>query len=166
MLAVHYDWLGFYEAASFLKSAEQWNMAWEMLKKAIKSKEKFRYSYDVQFIQIAINANKTDEAEELLKRYVILQSDSARPYLILGLFYSNINKVDLAIKSYQNAILGSKKIALNEDSLYYYAANYFVKHHFYKDAEKALKILLSFDPYNENAKSELIETRKKRKVEK
>jgi len=149
------DAFGFCQSALFLKEIKEWEKAWKCLKKAIEANPRFNYIYSLPFIEVAFNANKYKEAEQILENYIKLKPYSAHPYLITGLFYNKYNKTKEALKYLTEAILGNKIPSTNFKILYYRAVNFFIKENEYNLARKALAVVSSFDPYDPNIKQAL-----------
>ncbi|MBI1858913.1 MAG: hypothetical protein HYR97_07375 [Candidatus Melainabacteria bacterium] len=156
-LAVNDGWIGWFEIARFLREKEQWKPAWEALKNAIQSNPLLTHSYGVQFIEIAIRANKSNEANYILNNYIKLNPLSSYPYLVYGLFLNEIGERDKALQYFKEAIDEDKSISVGHDGLYDFAGNLFMKYNLYKEAKRSFEMILSFDPYNIKAKDKLKE---------
>lgn len=155
ILKVKNNWMGWYEIARFLNEIKEWQPAWESIKKATNFNPKIKYLYNLKFVENAIYSGNIEEAKNLLARYLSLKLQHAHPYLISGLFYFRINEINKALGYFKEAISRSKIPDATEAGLYYYAAEFFENYKMYQDAESALKIILSFDPFNKEAKKKL-----------
>lgn len=153
------DAFGFCQSALFLKEIRSWEKAWESLKKAVEINPRFNYIYSLPFIEIALNADKYKEAEQILKNYIKLKPDSAHPYLVIGLFYNKYNKTQEALRYLTKAISKGKTPSTNFKVLYYKAVDFFIKEKEYDLAKRSLNIVSSFDPYDNEVKQELSKIR-------
>lgn len=158
-LEVKNDWYGWYRNAIFLKEVKQWDEAWQSLKKAIVLAPKTNLLYGLtSFLEIAINANRSHEAEQLIKNYIYLKPKSSHTYLTAGLFYNELHKTEEALNCFKEGIARDKAVSTNDDGLYFFAANLFMKYKMFNEARQALNIiLLSIDPVNEKVKNKLQE---------
>ena len=124
------------------------------MKNAIAKNPKFKFSY-TDLISISISSGHIDEAEKIIKDYVGLGPNSSHPYLIAGLFYAETGKLNEALKYLKQAISGDKLISVSNEGLYFYASNVFLKVKMFNEAKQALNIVLSFNPFNKEAKENL-----------
>ena len=154
-LKISDDWLGWHTASSFLKDTKQWQLAWEFLERAISKNPKIKFSYDSNFIEVALNANKFSEAELLVKNYMNLKPKSAHSFLFAGWFYDRFGKSQQALNCFELGISKEKETAVDEDLLYFYAYTLFFKNHMFNEARQVLNILISYNPFNIKAKEEL-----------
>ncbi len=153
-LKVNDGWIGWYEIAKFLKDTKQWEQSWQALKIAIGKKPAFKHSYDLRFISIAIQSNNVKEAERLIKNYIEL---SSYPSLFAGYFYLKINKPNEAMKNFKVAIGKDKKISVGEDFFYMTAVHFFIDNKDISNAKQTLDVILSYNPFNKEAKNLLNE---------
>lgn len=149
--------MGWYEIAKFLHDTERWKGAWEALKIAISKAPSFKNSYDDKFIEIAIQAGKTDEAEQVVKNYINFNKNFSYPYLVAGQFYLKQGKTQDALNNFRIAIQKDKKISINENFLYLTAASLFIDNNFRDDANQVLSTILSYDPFDISAQKMLNE---------
>ena len=153
-LKVKNNWLGWYECARFFSKIGQWQDAWEALKVAISQKPDHNLSHGQLFIDIAYNANKLSEAEELVRKFVQAQSKSAYPYLFAGKLYKTFGKKEEAAYYFLQSI-SNDKVSTIWYEFYMAAAEFFIENKLYNEAEKTLRYLLTLDPFETNAKLKL-----------
>ena len=154
-LRVNDGWIGWYEIAKFLHDVQRWEESWETLKIAIKKIPEFKHSYDLKFIETAIQAGKTNEAEQVVRNYISLNKNFSYPYLVAGQLYLKQGKTQDALNSFRMAIQKDKKISVNEDFFYLTAVSLFIDNNFLNEAKQVLAIILSYDPFNSSARSML-----------
>lgn len=159
-LKINHSWLGWHELSIFSKSIRQWEAAWEALKHAIRENPRMKHSYNEDFIKIAINADKIDEAKVFIAHYIDLFPESAFPYLFAGSFYSKIGEEEEALNHFREGIEPYKYPCINDGGLYRTAFDFFKEKKLVKDMVKTLNIVLSFDPENQLAKDELLKVEK------
>ncbi len=146
------NWFGYYHASMFFRDIKDWDKAWDYLKRAIELAPKHYLLFDSLFIEVSNNGDKFNEAETLLKKFLLLKNTSAYPYLFSGRFYETFNKNDLAIQCFRSGISSDKEASINAKQLYYSTCIYFFKNHMLSEAKQTLNIILSFDPFDEYAK--------------
>ncbi len=151
------NWLGWYETAEVLKSCKQWDLAWQSLNKAIELAPKCKLIYSGIFVEISLNANRFNQAEQLVNNYISLFPDSSYSYLFAGFFYNKFNLKDKAAKYYSAAVGKNDFISISNHELIIYAVNFFLSNGMYKEAENVLKLLLGFDPNNVEVRDKLKE---------
>ena len=158
-LRVNNGWTGWYEAATFLYKTNNLNAAWEATKKAVSIKPKSPLSYNTQFVDIAVAANKFDEAEKLVLNFIKLSPKFSYPYLSIGILYSKFNKEDLALNYFKQALQADKQIC-SEYYAYDYVARFFIKRDMLNEARVAVNKIFALDPFNETAKNTLNEIKR------
>ncbi|GEM_PF-3685054 len=151
-VGVNDGWLGWYEVAKFLKDSNQWKDSWHALKTAIKKSPGFKHSYDLRFIEIAIKSNNVSEAERIIKNYISLNPAYSYPHLFIGYFYMQLGRTEDALSNFREAVQDDRRVSVREDFLYITAAKYFIQNKYHGDAVKSLNSLLSYNPFNEEAR--------------
>lgn len=154
-IEVKSDSIGYYRSAIFLREINEWGVAWEAIKNAISINPKFNMLYDSQFLDIAKNANKLREAEEITKNYIKLKPRASHPYLFAGTFYKKFNKSEEALYYYKQAISSDKIISINYKYLYFQAVNLFIENKMFDLAKQTLNVISSFDPFDKKVKKTL-----------
>ena len=151
------DSYGWIQLASFLKDIGQWGLAWNALRKTIELNPKHRFLYGEVFLVIAKNVNKFEEAEHLAKNYVLLNPRIAYPDLFLGTLYAEFNKENEALQSFKEGIKGDKIPSTSNKKLYLAVSDIFKYYKMFNEAKEALKIVISFDPFDLTVKQKLKE---------
>ena len=152
-IVVKNDWFGWYEVARFLGSVQEWKYAWQCISKSIELNPYSKHPYNLKFIEISFYSHKFNEAESLIKNFISLRSNSSYPYFIAALFYKRIDKPNLAISYFKQALFSDKTLSVQYSDFYVQGANFFIEKNMPIEAKKTLKILLSFDPFNEEAQA-------------
>jgi tetratricopeptide (TPR) repeat protein len=124
-LTIKNSWGGYYEVAMFFNKIGDWKLSWDYYKKAIEKNPKFKPSYTINFIDIAIKSGNTVEAEKIIDNYIKLTPESSYGYLFAGYFFNKIKDIEKAKKYF---VLG---IVKNPDAgfslpLYKSALDFFV----------------------------------------
>lgn len=145
-LEVKNNWLGWQQHADFLRYVKEWNPAWYSINRAISLNPVHYILYDSNFSEIAFNAGRFNEAEKLIKNFMLLKSNYSYPYLCAGVFYKTFGKDLQALNYYEQALLPEKVISINYKNMYIEAGRFFVTHKKYDLAAKAFSIVTSFDP--------------------
>ncbi len=156
-IEVKNDTFAWIENAELFKENKDWGYAWQSLKHAIRSNPLFMLIYNKSFIEIAVYANKIDEAEKSIQNYIKLNPKTSYPYLFAGFFYQEIGETDLALDYFKKALSDDKIVSVNAPWIYHYAASLFLKNKMYDEALQSLNKIISFDPFNKNAKNKLRE---------
>lgn len=157
VLKIDNGWIGWYEIAKFLHFAKRWEKSWKVLKIAIEKAPRLKHSYNKEFIDIAIRVSRADEAEQIIKNYIRLNPKQSYPYLFSGYFYLKIGRVDNALKNFKDAIKRDKLVSPEESFMYLNAASLFLDNKLLEESKQTLGIILSYDPFNEEARSVLSE---------
>ena len=157
VVKVKNDSYGWLQLANFLRDVKQWQPAWDASKKAIELNPKLDYLYSWPFIESAKNANKFSEAEQFVRNYLALKPKSARPYLFAGIFYAAFDKAQDALNYFKAGIASDKVICPGSKSWYLAIADIFMDYRMANDAKDVLKVVISFDPFNTEARKKLIQ---------
>ncbi len=142
-LKIYNRWLGWHEVALFFTKINAWQDAWKLVKKSVSFNPGFELSYNMKFVEIAVKANKTSEAEELINNYIKIKTMSSHPYLFAGYFFDQVGLTTKATRYFKLGISSDKTIT-QTPYLYRYAVDFFEKNKMPEDAKEALKIKDSF----------------------
>lgn len=153
ILKVKNDWMAWVEIGNFLALANRWDDAWKSYVNAISMNPNYGALYNIDFIEIAYRANKFDKAKEILDNYIKLKPNQSTPYFIMGHLMMKFNFNDEGIKYFKTAIDSSKRPDPKESFSYITAAKLFIQKNDLANARRSLQILLSYNPFNEEAKN-------------
>lgn len=140
------NWYGFYKFSQYFYETKQYNNSWLARVKSYDLNPKYKYLFDLTFIDIAINAHKTVEAEDLLKKVIKAQNDDPYMHLILGLLYSKLDKKNFALDSFKEVLQSPNSLNFNDLACYKEAIKYLLAIKEYELAKEITEALKSIDP--------------------
>ena len=160
-LSVKNNWFGWFSNAEFFSGIQRWNKAWEALKKAIELNPQCNFLYGITFTKIALNAHVFNEAEQLIKNYIMLKPKLSHPYMCAAFFYMAFKKNNKALIFSKQAIAQDKIVSINDRNGYLQIANFLLQNRMPVEAKEALKILIyDINPSDNEAKSKLLQIQK------